>query len=168
VTRFKSKWRRGRQKYRRSFCREWTGAISGNGYGNVHYNGQWYPTHRLIWEIVRGPIPAGLKVLHHCDNRACGNLRHLFLGTQKDNIHDMWRKNRAVHPPHYVGSAHPQSKLTEKQIARIKRNRANGAFVKDLAQEYGVAYQLISRISRGEIWAHVKGATVKRTQGNQR
>lgn len=49
-----------------------------------------------MWEAERGSIPAGLKVLHRCDNTACINPSHLFVGTQRDNVDDMVSKGRAV------------------------------------------------------------------------
>ena len=54
--------------------------------------------HRLAWEEVNGPIPAGLCVLHKCDNRACVNVDHLFLGTYQDNALDMVAKGRHGKP----------------------------------------------------------------------
>lgn len=48
--------------------------------------------HRVAWELQHGPIPAGLQVLHRCDEVLC--MRHLFLGTQLDNMRDMAAKGR--------------------------------------------------------------------------
>jgi hypothetical protein len=48
--------------------------------------------------MFKGEIPLGLKVLHKCDVTLCVNPEHLFLGTQKENVHDCERKGRAAHP----------------------------------------------------------------------
>jgi len=53
-----------------------------------------YFAHRISWVIWNGPVPDGLKVLHHCDVRNCCNEEHLFLGTSKDNTRDMISKGR--------------------------------------------------------------------------
>jgi len=34
--------------------------------------------HRLVEAIVRGPLPAGIQVNHHCDNPPCARPEHLF------------------------------------------------------------------------------------------
>lgn len=54
--------------------------------------------HRISWEIYRGKIPAGLFVLHKCDTPLCVNPEHLFLGTQSDNMNDMYYKGRGKKP----------------------------------------------------------------------
>jgi len=75
-------------------CLEYLGAISGNGYGNVHFRGSQWRAHRLVYSIIKGPIPHGTNVLHSCDNPKCINASHLFLGTQKENMQDKINKNR--------------------------------------------------------------------------
>lgn len=74
-------------------CWEWPGGVNNKGYGVTKRNGENY-AHRAAWVQVNGPIPDGLDACHHCDNPPCFRPRHLFLGTQADNMQDMARKGR--------------------------------------------------------------------------
>ena len=84
-----------------SGCWLWAGRLNEHGYGTTtvtHRTGvyrSWY-AHRVAWLLHRGPIPKGLCVLHRCDNRACVNPDHLWLGTRRDNQRDMVKKGRSM------------------------------------------------------------------------
>lgn len=78
-------------------CWEWQGSVGKRfPHGRVSLGrGQNEYAHRVAWVLTTGqPIPAGLFVCHHCDNPPCMRPDHLFLGTAKDNTHDMMAKGR--------------------------------------------------------------------------
>ncbi len=80
-------------------CWEWLAGCYPNGYGRIMLGSRTDGSrrevlvHRFVWELEHGEIPEGLNVCHHCDNRPCANVEHLFLGTQADNLDDMIRKH---------------------------------------------------------------------------
>ena len=78
-------------------CWTWAGTVNRQGYGVIGLGARGTGkklVHRLAWELLRGPIPPGLHVLHRCDNPPCVNPDHLFPGTVGDNNRDMVEKKR--------------------------------------------------------------------------
>jgi hypothetical protein len=136
---------------------------------------------RLAYLLAYGYIPDKTFVCHDCNNPACCNPKHLFLGTHDDNMRDMKEKGRGclgeknglrLHPEsiikgnkHYSkifpekivrGEKHGMSKLKEKEVLEIY----NLYFVKqikqiDIAKIYNVSKYAISDITRGKTWSYL-------------
>lgn len=75
-------------------CWIWTGSVCSTGYGRINSGGKQVLAHRLSFKIHKGKIPKGKLICHKCDNPICVNPKHLFAGTQKDNIVDCVKKKR--------------------------------------------------------------------------
>jgi hypothetical protein len=91
IDRFNSKY----SKQPDTGCWEWTAGLDRYGYGIFTVAGFKF-AHRISYEIHNGVEPAGKLVCHTCDNRKCVNPAHLYLGTNKDNMQDMVKKNRST------------------------------------------------------------------------
>ena len=81
-------------------CWEWQAGRISTGYGGFYLpDGQRVSAHRYSYTLANGAIPAGIFVCHRCDNPPCVNPSHLFLGTPRDNTHDMIAKGRKAQNP---------------------------------------------------------------------
>lgn len=132
-----------------------------------------YTAHRVSFRALVGEIPDGLFVLHKCDNRACFNPEHLFLGTQQDNITDMHQKGRNRHvvpkvhwtklypekvprgDAHHLrrnaaslpsGEKHHNAKLTNQQAKEVRQSNET---LKALSERYRLSESALSLIRRG-------------------
>lgn len=105
--------------------------------------------HRLAYELEYGEIPEGKIICHSCDNRACINVAHLWVGTRQDNVDDRERKGRN-NPP--KGESHAKAKLTETQVLSARRLRTKGYTYQSIADRFGVAKKTILTVIKGETW----------------
>lgn len=65
-------------------------------YRLTHRGGRVVYMHQQAWRDTHGPVPRGLFVCHHCDVRACAEVRHLYLGTNRQNMQDASARGRLV------------------------------------------------------------------------
>lgn len=135
-----------------SGCWNWVGPKN-RGYG------EFYPrknrgscrAHRVSYELANGPITAGQLCCHHCDNRACVNPEHLFLGSAAENSADMVRKRRQM-----FGEAHVDARLTDEIVQTIRAMYATGRHSQtEIAKLYGVSSATIWKIVHRQKWKHV-------------
>jgi hypothetical protein len=75
-------------------CRMWLGGNGGGGrcgHGRIRFEGKTRLVHRVVWEMVNGPIPSGGILCHRCDRPNCVNPDHLYVGTMRENALDLHR-----------------------------------------------------------------------------
>lgn len=140
-------------------CWLWTGARDADGYGRFRTGGskakRMWNAHRFAWTLTYGLIPKGRQVLHNCpdgDNPSCVNPAHLWLGDQKANIQDCWRKGRHKRRP---GELSPVSKLTADQVLAIRAARDAGVPGTEVARLYGISVQHVCTIFKRRTWRHL-------------
>ncbi len=98
----------------------WCGTSNRGGYGKISVNGKVVQTHRAVWELEYGPIPAGVNVLHLCNNPPCIDPRHLYLGTEFDNMQDVLRAGNH----HYTNMTQcPQGHPYDRDNTNLYRGR---------------------------------------------
>lgn len=88
----------------RTKCWNWIGAMDGEPrdggnprgrYGRFAIDGySKVGAHRASYLLFKGEIPAGMQVCHSCDNQACVNPDHLWIGTLQQNMDDQVAKGR--------------------------------------------------------------------------
>lgn len=123
-------------------CIEFQGSQTRGGYRRVRYRQKWVGAHQAVWDYWNGAPPQGLHVLHTCDNRACCNPLHLYLGTNSQNIRDKVERDRS------------EKSLNIALASKIKSRLAEGLPQSTIAEEFGICQPTVSKINSGKIWAH--------------
>jgi predicted XRE-type DNA-binding protein len=135
-------------------CWIWKGSTA-SGYGQIQHNGKMKRVHRLAWELENGEIPEGLEVLHNCpgrDNPLCVRLKHLWLGTHKENMHDRDNKGWNMAPK---GEASNFAKLTNQDVIKIRELYKQNITQNDLAEMFNVSKPNISMLVNHKTWRHI-------------
>ena len=113
----------------------WICIMKGSDSGHIRIrldSKQRMQVHRLAYEAHHAePIPAGLQVNHHCDNPACFNPNHLYLGTQFENMQDRMKRTGYI----------TEKKLDAQQKEYIKNSSES---CRDLSKMFGVSPQAIA------------------------
>lgn len=123
-------------------CWEWQASKDGCGYGKLAVKDtRWDRAHRISYRIHFGEIPAGQCVCHSCDNRACCNPKHLWLGTHLENMEDMTLKKRAW-----------GTKLNESDVRSIRDMSDKGYSYPQISSIFNVSVVQIYRIVKRINW----------------
>lgn len=134
-------------------CIDWPLHRNLNGYGRLRPSGHRKSTlkmaHRMAYEIHVGDIPAGMLVCHSCDNPACVNPKHLWVGTHRDNMADRDAKGRQANR---YGERNPKSKLDRENVAVIRARLKEGESQRVIAEDFGVSRGAIKHIKSGRNW----------------
>lgn len=138
-------------------CMLWLGAISpGTLYGSFKSVRTTDSTaHRFsLWLAEGTPPEADMEAAHSCRNRHCVAPAHLRWATRLENVHDMYRDGTIR-----LGSTNALSKLSEDQVAELRRRYAIGGVTQQqLADDSGVSQSTIRKAIHGLTWKTVKGA----------
>lgn len=113
-----------------STCWVWTSNTNNKGYGMFSLGtaiGKKL-AHRLSYEEANGKIPAGMHILHSCDNPLCVNPSHLRAGTRKDNMQECSQKGR-----------YGNQKLSDANVISLLKDYVAGMDRAGMAAKYGIS-----------------------------
>lgn len=136
-----------------SGCWEYQGPRKQDGYGRIRIclpgDKRDFQAHRVSYAYYSGVDPGFFHVCHKCDNPACINPGHLFLGTARDNTQDMHQKGRAAP---MTGEHNPGCKLSEEMVLSIVAEIKKGKSNKAIASTLPVTHSQVSLIRLGKSW----------------
>lgn len=137
---------------RKSGCWDWSTKGNGSKYIRMDYarKEKRISAHRYSYLIHKGEIPKGMFVCHSCDNPRCTNPEHLFLGTCKDNLVDMAKKNR-----NRTGENHANSKIKIKDVIKIKKLLSLGVSAARISRDLHISIHIIYPIKQGKTWKNI-------------
>lgn len=133
--RFNSQWTEDENE-----CWIWQGPTP--RYGRFYDGDNNVTAHRYSYRLHKGEIPDGVHVCHDCDVKVCVNPHHLYLGDVRQNVTDA------------IVRGEKDGKLTYEDAEEIRERYENGdIYQRELAEEYNVGQDHISRIVNREQWA---------------
>lgn len=132
-------------------CWFWTAALQRDGYAHfTNDDRKTISAHRRAYEILVGPIPDGMDLLHSCDVRHCVNPAHLRPGSHAENMAEAKARLR-----HAYGERSYNAKLTEEIVIELRRRAKAGANYSVLAREFGHPISAVTCAINGHSWGHI-------------
>ena len=125
-------------------CWEWNGHRTKLGYGIVSYEGKQHLVTRMVLEEKIAEPLGTRKACHRCDNPACMNPDHLFVGTQLENMRDMdSKKRRAI-----------ITKFSDEQAIKMRELKVGGMSYSKIGNMFDTGGQTVFHICRRG-WKHL-------------
>lgn len=160
-----------------SGCWEWVGSKKTAGYGQIRFRRKNANAHRVSYETHVGPIADGLTIDHLCQNKSCVNPEHLEPVTVAENT-QRWAATITACPQGHPRSPRQHQcreckkepgqrrsaretvarlaaggeqkvKLSDDDIESMRRLRADGMRVADVAKVFGVTAKYASAVIAG-------------------
>lgn len=114
----------------------------------VHGESKRFLVHRLVCEVFNGEPPSSKHEVAHYDGNSFNNFHeNLRWATRKENIADKKR-----HGTQLQGEDHPLAKLSEEDVVKIRRMLMSGMKNCEIAEQFNVLPNCISRIKTGKRW----------------
>lgn len=111
-----------------------------------------FTTHRLAAMLWLDLDPGDRRnVCHRCDNAACFNPEHLYLGSALANARDRAARGRGRENDQ-AGRKNPNAKLTGAQVREIIRLTQDGYSQEAVAKMFGIRQPHVSRLVRRVSW----------------
>jgi hypothetical protein len=107
--------------------------------------------HRLVAAAFLGPIPPGFEVNHKTGDKSNNCADALEIVTPEQNWRHAVRSGLMRR-----GEKNPKARVTEADVKDIRRRRAEGARVRDLARQYDLSERAVYLILHRETWRHVE------------
>lgn len=118
-------------------CWGWSG-YTARGYGSFEADGKKWAAHQVAWDLFNGKSHRPFWVLHRCDNPICCNPKHLFLGTNRDNVIDSIRKGNHGCKGNRIPNA---------LVDQIREDFRIGVLMQiQIAEKYGVSSSQVCKI----------------------
>ena len=116
---------------------------NGGGYFTVMFrDGKRHCIHHLVAAAFIGPRPLGLDVCHNNGNNGDNAARNLRYDTRSNNHRDKVR-----HGTDNRGEKHYGARLTDADVAEIRRLNTGGWTQADIAARFGVSQAHVSNIA---------------------
>ena len=106
--------------------------------------------HRLVFRHFKGPIPVGLTVNHEDGKKKRNHPDNLTLANYSEQQIHATRILKVGHACNQNGMKNSMARIMEEEVQQIRERRENGESLSSIALDYGIAFQTVSKIARGE------------------